>query len=167
MAPAAARRLPLLAVLAIAGCATGGASETVPGSPPAASREAGTVAFAPALEVDVAAMTRRSSGLLVRDLAAGEGALATRGSRVTVRYTGWLADGTTFDSSEGGGGPVTFRLGAGTAIRGWEDGLVGLREGGRRQLVVPPRLAYGARGLPGKVPPNATLVFVVELVAVR
>jgi peptidylprolyl isomerase len=167
MPSAAGRRLPLLAVLAIAGCASGGAAGSPPDAPPAASRGAGAVAFAPALEVDVAAMTRRSSGLLVRDLAVGDGTLAARGSRVTVRYTGWLADGTAFDSSEGGGGPVTFRLGAGTAIRGWEDGLVGVREGGRRQLVVPPRLAYGARGLPGKVPPNATLVFVVELVAVR
>jgi peptidylprolyl isomerase len=116
--------------------------------------------------VVLAAMSRRSSGLGVRDLDPGTGAAAARHRLVTVRYTGWLADGTEFDGSARGG-PVTFRLGAGTAIRGWEEGLVGLREGGRRQLVVPARLAYGARGLPGRVPPNATLVFLLELVSVR
>ena len=89
-----------------------------------------------------------------------------RGREVTVHYTGWLPDGTRFDTSAGGQ-PVTFRLGAGTAIRGWEEGLVGLRPGGRRQLVVPPRLAYGRRGLAGKVPPDATLVFLIEMVGVR
>ena len=150
-------RLPhLLALLLLTACASGGSAA----APTAA------VAFAPALEVDTAAMRRLPSGLLVRDLDGGTGSAAARGREVTVHYTGWLPDGTRFDTSAGGQ-PVTFRLGAGTAIRGWEEGLVGLRPGGRRQLVVPPRLAYGRRGLAGKVPPDATLVFLIEMVGVR
>jgi len=167
--PPAPRR-PLRALLLVAlttgalagtlgGCASGGATSDGPAA-------AGAVAFAPTLSVDLAAMTRQSSGLYLRDLDAGGGDAAARGKRVTVRYTGWLPDGTRFDSSDEGG-PVTFRLGAKSTIRGWEEGLIGLREGGRRQLVVPPRLAYGARGLAGKVPPDATLVFVLELVRVQ
>jgi peptidylprolyl isomerase len=153
------RPLRVLLLLLLAACASGATPEAATVTAP--------VAFAPTLSVDLAAMTRRPSGLYLRDLDAGAGEEAARGRRVTVRYTGWLPDGTAFDGTEGGGGPVTFRLGAGTAIRGWEEGLIGLREGGRRQLVVPPRLAYGGRGLAGKVPPDATLVFVIELVSVR
>ena len=149
------RAFALLFALLLTACASGG------GPAPSAA-----VAFAPALEVDTAAMRRLPSGLLVRDLDTGTGSGAARGREVTVHYAGWLPDGTRFDTSEGGQ-PVTFRLGAGTAIRGWEEGLVGLRPGGRRQLVVPPRLAYGRRGLAGKVPPDATLVFLIEMVGVR
>jgi FKBP-type peptidyl-prolyl cis-trans isomerase FkpA len=108
------------------------------------------------------------------DLVVGTGATATAGSRVTVRYTGWLYDpgqpenkGRQFDSS-GTGTLSPFVLGAGSVIRGWDQGLVGMRVGGQRRLVIPPELAYGSQGAGGGViPPNATLVFDCELVAVQ
>jgi FKBP-type peptidyl-prolyl cis-trans isomerase FkpA len=120
--------------------------------------------FATSLGVDLATM-ERSGGVYWRDLTIGQGVTARDGSRLTIHYTGWLADGTRFESSRNSNEPVTFTLGERRAIRGWEEGIRGMRVGGTRQLVIPPRLAYGARGIPGRVPPNASLVFEVELVA--
>lgn len=122
--------------------------------------------FAPELNIDLARMDEPVAGLYRRDLEIGEGAFATPGDVVNVHYTGWLPDGTQFDSSRGKG-PFVFQLGAGSVIEGWDVGVAGMREGGKRQLVVPPDLGYGAAGAGGGIiPGNATLVFEVELVSV-
>jgi peptidylprolyl isomerase/FKBP-type peptidyl-prolyl cis-trans isomerase FkpA len=101
----------------------------------------------------------------IEDLVAGKGPEAVRGKTVEVHYTGWLTDGTQFDSSVGGS-PFSFRLGAGEVIEGWDRGVAGMKVGGKRKLTLPPELAYGSRGAPPQIPPNATLVFDVELLAV-
>jgi FKBP-type peptidyl-prolyl cis-trans isomerase FkpA len=103
------------------------------------------------------------NGLKYVDLKVGDGAIAESGQSATVHYTGWLTDGTKFDSSLDAGKPFTFRLGAGQVIRGWDEGVKGMRVGGKRKLTIPPDLGYGARGAGGVIPPNATLVFDVEL----
>ncbi|MCB2101186.1 MAG: FKBP-type peptidyl-prolyl cis-trans isomerase [Rhodobacterales bacterium] len=104
--------------------------------------------------------------LQVTDVTVGSGAEAGPDSRVTVHYTGWLMDGTEFDSSRNRNKPITFDLGAHRVIQGWDRGIVGMREGGTRELVIPPHLAYGPQGAGGVIPPNATLKFNVELVKV-
>jgi rhodanese-related sulfurtransferase len=105
--------------------------------------------------------------LKIRVLQAGEGAEALPGCQIRVHYTGWTADGTPFDSSRDRGEPFSLALGAGQVIPGWEMGLTGMRVGERRELIIPPELAYGARGTGGVIPPNATLRFEVELLAVQ
>jgi FKBP-type peptidyl-prolyl cis-trans isomerase len=101
----------------------------------------------------------------IEELQVGTGAEAGAGARVEVHYTGWLVDGRQFDSSRGGA-PFAFTLGAGQVIRGWDQGVAGMRVGGRRRLTIPPELAYGMRGFPGVIPAQATLRFEVELLAV-
>jgi FKBP-type peptidyl-prolyl cis-trans isomerase FkpA len=103
-----------------------------------------------------------SSGLVIEDLDCGRGDAAAPGDVVSVRYTGRLADAAPFDSSDGD--LFTFPLGAGQVIAGWEEGLRGMREGGRRRLRIPPELAFGDGGVPGRVPPGAVVVYEVELV---
>lgn len=101
------------------------------------------------------------------ELSEGSGPAAKAGDAVEVRYRGWLeATGKVFDSSDGRG-PFSFTLGKGEVIKGWDQGVLGMRPGGKRRLVIPPELAYGARGFPGVIPPQATLVFEVELTAIR
>lgn len=108
------------------------------------------------------------SGLKYWDLVVGTGLEAVRGKTVRVHYTGWLANGRKFDSSVDRGRPFEFRLGAGEVIRGWDDGVAGMKVGGKRQLNIKPSLGYGSRGAGnGVIPPNATLIFDVELLAVR
>lgn len=126
-----------------------------------------TIEYSPELEVQLDAMTRTESGLLYRDIVAGDGAVAEPGRRVAVHYTGWLPDGRQFDSSRDHGQLFVFDLGAGQVIQGWDEGVAGMRVGGRRQLVIPSDLAYGERGAGGVIPPNATLVFDVELFEVE
>lgn len=106
-----------------------------------------------------------ASGLIIEDLIAGDGAQAAAGQEVTVHYTGWLTDGKKFDSSKDRDDPFMFPLGGGRVIRGWDEGVEGMKVGGKRKLTIPPALGYGARGAGGVIPPNATLVFEVELLA--
>jgi FKBP-type peptidyl-prolyl cis-trans isomerase len=119
--------------------------------------------FAPALGVELDQMTKTSSGLYYQDLVVGTGDEAVPGGSVTVHYTGWLHDGTQFDSSVGGD-PASFSLGE--VIAGWSEGVPGMRVGGTRKLVIPPHLGYGSSGFAGVIPPNATLVFDIELLGV-
>jgi peptidylprolyl isomerase/FKBP-type peptidyl-prolyl cis-trans isomerase FkpA len=107
-----------------------------------------------------------STELIIEELGIGEGAEATSGKEVTVHYTGWLTDGTKFDSSKDRSQPFSFPLGAGHVIKGWDQGVVGMKEGGKRKLTIPAELGYGARGAGGVIPPNAVLVFEVELLKV-
>jgi len=107
-----------------------------------------------------------TSGLYYRDLQPGTGAEATNGRTVSVHYTGWLPSGETFDSSIPRGEPIEFRLGEGAVIQGWDEGLAGMKVGGKRKLVIPAPLGYGASG-GGPIPPNSVLVFDVELVGVK
>jgi FKBP-type peptidyl-prolyl cis-trans isomerase len=100
------------------------------------------------------------------ELQVGAGAEAVVGTTVEVNYTGWLLDGKQFDSSTGRG-PFAFSLGSGQVIKGWDQGVVGMKVGGKRKLTIPPELGYGMRGFPGVIPAQATLVFEVELLAVR
>ena len=111
---------------------------------------------------------KRESGLEYIEIEAGTGARAVAGRVVRVHYTGRFPDGRVFDSSYSRGEPIEFRLGAGKVIRGWDEGIALLKEGGKAQLILPPGLAYGEKGAGGGViPPNATLVFDVELVEVK
>ena len=107
------------------------------------------------------------SGLQYIDLVEGTGRQAELGDTATVHYTGWLADGTKFDSSVDRKEPFSFRVGAGQVIKGWDEGVSSMKIGGKRKLIVPPDLGYGARGAGGVIPPNATLTFDVELLGLR
>jgi len=108
-----------------------------------------------------------SSGLQYVDLTIGTGAIAAAGQTVSVHYTGWLENGKKFYSSVDRGQPFSFPLGAGRVIKGWDEGVATMKVGGLRKLTIPPDLGYGARGAGGVIPPNATLVFDVELLDVR
>ncbi len=114
------------------------------------------------------------TSLQISDGKVGAGAAATSGKNVSVHYTGWLYDpkpadhrGRKFDSSKDHGEPFSFKLGAGMVIRGWDQGVAGMKVGGTRTLVIPSELGYGARGAGGAIPPNATLLFDVELLDVK
>lgn len=117
--------------------------------------------------VDPAQYTTTPSGLKYYDFVVGAGAEATVGKTAIVHYTGWLTTGQKFDSSLDRGEPFPFPLGAGRVIKGWDEGVAGMRVGGKRQLLIPASLAYGARGAGGVIPPNADLIFEVELIAVQ
>jgi FKBP-type peptidyl-prolyl cis-trans isomerase FkpA len=110
--------------------------------------------------------TTTPSGLAIDDINVGAGVEARAGQHVSVHYTGWLTDGTKFDSSKDRDEPFDFALGARHVIAGWDEGVQGMKVGGVRKLTIPPELGYGARGAGGVIPPNATLVFEVELLAV-
>ena len=109
----------------------------------------------------------KSAGLTITDLKEGSGRQTKLGDMLSVHYTGSLSDGPVFDSSVPRGQPFEFRLGAGQVIRGWEEGLVGMKEGGKRKLIIPYQLAYGERGRPPKIPPKAELTFEVELLRIQ
>ncbi|MBI2815973.1 MAG: FKBP-type peptidyl-prolyl cis-trans isomerase [Acidobacteria bacterium] len=124
-------------------------------------------------ETDTSAPTKVSgkskktaSGVEYWEITAGNGATAVSGKKVKVHYTGWLTNGKKFDSSVDRGQPFEFSLGAGQVIKGWDEGVAGMKIGGKRQLKIPPEAGYGARGAGGVIPPNATLIFDVELIGV-
>ena len=150
----------LTAGVAIAALACGSGSN----GPVAPTIESTT--FAPSLGVNLAASTRTATGLYYRDLVVGGGAATARGMVLAVHYTGSLADGTQFDSNVPGNTPLTFTLGVGQVIAGWDEGLAGIRVGGRRQLIIPPSLGYGASGS-GQIPGNAILVFTVDVISAQ
>jgi FKBP-type peptidyl-prolyl cis-trans isomerase len=154
--PILTRSLALLAVTGLLACSQGSDNG---GRAPAG--------FSAALAVDTAAMTKTPSGLRYQDVTVGQGKEAKEGRKVTVHYTGWLPNGEKFDSSRDRNQPFGFDLGAGQVIAGWDEGVAGMRVGGRRKLVIPPDLAYGTAGAPPEIPPGATLVFDVELLDVR
>jgi FKBP-type peptidyl-prolyl cis-trans isomerase FkpA len=114
--------------------------------------------------------TTTPSGLIINDVVVGNGEAAAAGQQVSVHYTGWLffggEKGKKFDSSKDRGDPFEFGLGAGQVIKGWDEGVQGMKVGGTRTLTIPPELGYGARGAGGVIPPNATLIFEVELLGV-
>lgn len=107
------------------------------------------------------------SGLKYVDVVVGDGREAATGDTATVHYTGWLVDGKKFDSSHDRNEPFSFRVGSGQVIKGWDEGVTGMKVGGKRKLTIPPQLGYGTRGAGGVIPPNATLVFDVELLGLR
>ena len=118
-------------------------------------------------EIEPMPSTTTASGLVYEELTLGSGNSATAGQKVSVHYTGWLTNGTKFDSSKDRGEPFIFPLGKGHVIKGWDEGVAGMKVGGKRKLTIPPQLGYGARGAAGVIPPNATLVFEVELLDVK
>jgi FKBP-type peptidyl-prolyl cis-trans isomerase len=157
--------LAVLLGLAAAGC-----NEAAQQSGTASSKSSGTTTGAvttPAPEGSGGKMHKLASGLQYEDVVVGSGKMAEPGMNVSVHYTGWLTDGTKFDSSVDRSQPFRFQLGAGQVIQGWDEGVKGMRIGGKRKLTIPPDLGYGARGAGGVIPPNATLVFDVELLDVQ
>jgi len=124
------------------------------------------VEFASSLGVDLAAMNRSETGLYTQDLVMGTGLEATTGRTIIVHYSGWLPNGTLFGTSRGDDRAPSFLLSDRQLIKGWAEGIVGMKEGGKRRLVVPSDLAYGAEGRPS-IPPYSVLVFEVELLSVR
>lgn len=158
------RRLLAAVVMAAAGACSQSTSSSVSAASAAPLPIAGDIertTFDPALGVNLGAMIKRASGMYVQDLTPGTGAVATRGRTVVVRYTGWLPNGKQFDSSE-----ISVTLGSNKTIAAWEEGLLGMRVGGKRRLVVPPNLGYGARGAGDDIPPNSVLVFDMEVTSV-
>ena len=153
--------LALVLLVGLAGCKSSqGQSGTAGQSDVPAPRTPGiSSSTTPSQEISM------PSGLKYQDIVVGQGQAAASGRRVQVNYTGWLTDGTQFDSSVGRA-PFEFTLGAQEVIRGWDDGVTGMKEGGKRKLTIPPDLGYGARGAGGVIPPNATLLFEVELLKV-
>jgi FKBP-type peptidyl-prolyl cis-trans isomerase FkpA len=174
------RTWPALAcVIALAGCnqsstqtsTTGTTTTTTTQVTPPGGTSAGSTAAAgggaQAGTAPAAQEVTMPSGLKYQDIKVGDGAVAEQGMLATVDYTGWLTDGTKFDSSKDRGQTFDFKLGAGQVIRGWDEGVKGMRVGGVRKLTIPPELGYGAQGAGGVIPPNATLVFEVELHGVK
>lgn len=148
--------VPLLLLVSL-GC--GGESDSSSGDPT-------KVTYASELGVDLSAMELRESGLYLQDVRVGTGDTATTGRQVTVDYTGWLPNGTQFDSSKSAGRtPFFFVPGQGRVIAGWDEGIVGMKVGGLRKLVIPASLGYGDQRN-GPIPPNSVLVFDVELLSI-
>lgn len=159
-----------LALVLLAGCGGGDSGRPEPVADDAGvehSESSVPAEFAESLGIELADMQQTPSGLYIQDLVEGRGLAARSGHVVVVHYTGWLPNGEEFDSTRAGEAR-SFQLGARRdVITGWEEGVAGMRIGGVRRLVVPPHLGYGARGVPGAIPPNATLVFEFELLDIK
>jgi FKBP-type peptidyl-prolyl cis-trans isomerase FkpA len=166
----------LAAAVFAVGCQKGQETTQAPQAQPAAPAEGETADMSGADPVVAAkalgtvteneAVTA-ASGLRYIDVTEGEGAVAKSGDTAVVHYTGWLVDGTKFDSSVDRGQPYRFPLGAGRVIKGWDEGVAGMKVGGVRKLIVPAELGYGSQGNAPRIPPNATLIFEVELLGVE
>lgn len=161
----------VLMVLSMVGCQQS-AGEAPPEETPAATatetadEAASSATGIPAVEFAGEEQTM-AGGLKVQDIVVGDGAVAEKGKRVSMHYTGWLTNGQKFDSSHDRGTPFGVVLGAGQVIKGWDEGIPGMRVGGKRRLTIPPDMAYGERGYPPVIPPSSTLVFDVELVGLE
>jgi FKBP-type peptidyl-prolyl cis-trans isomerase len=153
------RWMKLTASVALTACASAG-------TPAPAARPMESINFSSALDVNLARMTKTASGLYYRDLEVGTGALIRGKEDVKVHYTGWLTNGTKFESNGESDPPLTVPLGRGRAIKGWDEGLVGMRVGGKRQLVIPPELGYGSERA-GQIPADAVLVFELKIVSAK
>lgn len=180
-----ARVIAAVPIVVITACASGGGATTTPAPTtvtttstttttgatattsasaavsPVADGDIEHTTFGPGLGIDLSKMLRRSSGLYVQDLEVGTGSVAAQSRTAVVRYAGYLPSGKSFDSGE-----ITITIGAGKVIRAWDEGVLGMRVGGRRRLISPPHLAYGAKGAPPVIPPNAVLVFDMQLMQV-
>ncbi len=159
-----------LALVLLAGCDVRDSGRTERPADDGSAQQESTVPaeFAESLGIELADMQQTPSGLYIQDLAEGRGLAARSGHVVVVHYTGWLPNGEEFDSTRDAGEARSFQLGARRdVISAWEEGVAGMRIGGVRRLVVPPHLGYGARGVPGAIPPNATLVFEFELLDIK
>ena len=171
MRPGLALAALALAALALASChqktATSGSNATPAALTPPATSPPTPGAPMSGTKTAAGEEITTASGLKYQDLVLGDGAVAETNHRVSVHYTGWLTDGTKFDSSLDRGRPFDFQLGAGQVIRGWDEGVTGMRVHGKRRLTIPPDLGYGPQGAGGVIPPNATLVFEVELLDVK
>ncbi|MDA0733385.1 MAG: FKBP-type peptidyl-prolyl cis-trans isomerase [Chloroflexi bacterium] len=156
-------------VILLAGCAQALPIPTnTPVPPPTATSTAVPVVTQPSSEgADPTSLVTTDSGLQYRDLVVGTGEEASIGATAVVHYTGWLVDGTKFDSSLDRGDPLSFPIGAGRVIQGWDEGVGSMKVGGKRELTIPPDLAYGDRGAGAVIPPGATLIFEVELLELR
>lgn len=163
------RRLPIAALLLVAACSDRPAE--APPAPPAVPSAATdpdfrSVPFAPALGIDLRAMQIKPSGVWYRDLTEGTGTPVGKGSTVSIRYVGQLVDGTRFDDTEAPKSPMTFTLFSGQVVPGFDEAVSGMKVGGKRQVLIPPSLGYGAAGN-GPVPPKAVMVFSIELLNVQ
>ena len=165
MAVAIVAAVALLAAIALSGCSSAPTQSAQPAAPAPSSTEASAAPESTA-PTSSAATTPSGGKLKITDLKVGKGAAAKTGQTVTVNYTGWLMDGTKFDSSLDRNQPFAFPLGAGKVIPGWDQGVVGMKVGGKRELIIPPQLGYGSQGAGGVIPPDATLKFDIELLSV-
>lgn len=158
------RNLPSLATLSMAALTAACSGK---GSTPAGPPSVETATFASSLGVDLAASTKLPNGVYYRDLTVGTGAELTNGMQATVKYTGWFIDGKQFETNtDAGGVPFAFVVGRKGVIDGWDTGVVGMRAGGKRMLIIPPDKGYGGADY-GKIPGNSVLVFTVELLDAR
>ena len=167
---ALARTGAWLALVLMAGCDVRDSGRTERPADDGNAQQESTVPaeFAESLGIELADMQQTPSGLYIQDMVEGRGLAARSGHVVVVHYTGWLPNGEEFDSTRDAGEARSFQLGARRdVITAWEEGVAGMRIGGVRRLVAPPHLGYGARGVPGAIPPNATLVFEFELLDIK
>lgn len=153
----------VISALVVAACSQPPASTATSTPQPIAAdpEDIAHTSFDPSLGIHLDSMVRRPSGLYVQNIVMGTGPVAVSGRSVVVRYTGWLPNGKRFDGSE-----ITVTLGSNKTIRGWEEGLLGIRVGGKRRLIIPPHLGYGAKAAGDQIPPNSVLVFDMEAISV-